>query len=197
VWVVEAKLKEGTKHIYPAGRFTSTRKLAIIAVDQSLRARSGASPRARDQLLRRADLLHHAEVHIDLEVGRYLAIGLDNEHKMYDFSCGGRPTTSRRKEVRREGVAEPLAPRRRVMRFPPVDCRLGGSSRDRPRAVTAAGAVGPREQFPAAGLAARACCSTSARGQRPRAVGAQSDRASTIRAYLAPDIVRRRRFSPR
>jgi hypothetical protein len=107
VWVVEAKLKEGTKHIYPRRTFyIDEDSWQIIAVDQYnsrgeiWRVSEGHAINYYDEPTYFTTL----EVHIDLEVGRYLAIGLDNEHKMYDFSVRPVADDFTPQEVRREGV---------------------------------------------------------------------------------------------
>ena len=43
------------------------------------------------------------EVHIDLQSGRYLAIGLDNESKMYDFNIQRTKKDYTPAALRREG----------------------------------------------------------------------------------------------
>ena len=44
------------------------------------------------------------EVHTDLQAGRYLAIGLDNENKMYDFNISRTPEDYTPAALRREGM---------------------------------------------------------------------------------------------
>jgi hypothetical protein len=44
------------------------------------------------------------EVHTDLQAGRYLAVGLDNEAKMYDFSIKRTPADYTSAALSREGV---------------------------------------------------------------------------------------------
>ena len=44
------------------------------------------------------------EVHCDLQNGRYLAIGLDNENPMYDFSIKRTPDDFTPDALRREGT---------------------------------------------------------------------------------------------
>ena len=88
VWVVEATLKEGSRHIYKRRTFYFDEdSWQILVVDQYDN---------RDQLWRVSEghvinyydipmLWTTLEVHTDLQAGRYLAIGLDNESSMYDF----------------------------------------------------------------------------------------------------------------
>ena len=88
VWVVDATLKEGARHIYKRRTFyVDEDSWQIVAMDQYDN---------RDQLWRVSEghvvnyyevpaLWTTLEVHIDLQAGRYLAIGLDNEKPMYVF----------------------------------------------------------------------------------------------------------------
>jgi len=89
VWVVEAKLKPGTSHIYPRRTFyIDEDSWQALVVDQY---------DSRGQLWRvsEAHCINYyevptfwstLEVHTDLLAGRYLAFGLTNEGPMYDFS---------------------------------------------------------------------------------------------------------------
>ncbi len=89
VWVVEARLKAGTNHIYKRRTlYVDEDSWQILAVDQYDK---------RDQLWRVSEgfsiqyydvpcFWTTLEVHTDLQAGRYLAIGLDNEEEgMYEF----------------------------------------------------------------------------------------------------------------
>ncbi len=89
VWVVEANLKDGTRHIY---------KKRVFYIDEdSWQIHVTDIYDNRDQLYRVA-MAHGVnyyevpthwstlDVYHDLNSRRYLAIGLDNEEKMYDFS---------------------------------------------------------------------------------------------------------------
>jgi hypothetical protein len=89
VWVVEATLKEGKRHIYAKRRFyVDEDSWAVLVVDQYdnrgrlWRVSEGHSINYYDILSFWSTL----EVHMDLLSGRYLAHGLDNENEMYDFS---------------------------------------------------------------------------------------------------------------
>lgn len=88
VWVVEATLKDGARHLYKKRTFyvdeDSWQILAVDIYDN------------RDQLWRVSEghpisyyevptFWTTLEVHTDLQSGRYLAIGLDNESSMYNF----------------------------------------------------------------------------------------------------------------
>ncbi len=89
VWVVEATVKSTTSHLYPRRTFyLDEDSWQILAVDQY---------DARGQLWRvsEAHCINYydvksfwstLEVHTDLVAGRYLAYGLDNEEKMYQFN---------------------------------------------------------------------------------------------------------------
>ena len=89
VWVVEATVKPGTSHLYPRRTFyLDEDSWQILAVDQYDK---------RGELWRvsEAHCINYydvrsfwstLEVHTDLVAGRYLAYGLDNEDKMYQFN---------------------------------------------------------------------------------------------------------------
>ena len=88
VWVVDANLKAGTSHIYKRRTlYVDEDSWQILLVDQYDK---------RDQLWRVSEghvinyydvpmLWTTLEVHTDLQAGRYLALGLDNEYDMYRF----------------------------------------------------------------------------------------------------------------
>lgn len=107
VWVVDATLKEGTSHIYPRRTFyIDEDSWQILAVDQYDR---------RGNLWRVSEgfpinyyevpvLWSTLEVHTDLQAGRYLAIGLDNESRMYDFSIKRSAKDFTPSALRREGL---------------------------------------------------------------------------------------------
>ncbi|MCF6323967.1 MAG: DUF1329 domain-containing protein [Gammaproteobacteria bacterium] len=88
VWIVEATVKEGMRHLYKRRTFyIDEDSWQILLVDQYDK---------RDQLWRVSEghvinyyempmLWTTLEVHTDLQAGRYLAFGLDNEDKMYEF----------------------------------------------------------------------------------------------------------------
>ncbi len=89
VWVVEATLKPGARHIYKRRTlYIDEDSWQILLVDQYDN---------RDQLWRVSEghpinyyevpvLWTTLEVHTDLQAGRYIAIGLDNQSSMYDFT---------------------------------------------------------------------------------------------------------------
>lgn len=107
VWVVDATLREGARHIYKRRTFyVDEDSWQIVAMDQYDN---------RDQLWRVSE--GHAinyydlptywttlEVHIDLQAGRYLAIGLDNELPMYQFGIDRTREDFTPAALRRRGV---------------------------------------------------------------------------------------------
>ena len=107
VWVVEATLKEGTRHIFKRRTFyVDEDSWQIVAVDQYDN---------RDQLWRVSEgfginyydiptYWTTLEVHTDLQSGRYLALGLDNEYRMYDTSVTRTPDDYTPAALRREGT---------------------------------------------------------------------------------------------
>jgi mannose-6-phosphate isomerase-like protein (cupin superfamily) len=88
VWVVEATLKEGARHIY---------KRRVFYLDEdSWQIVANDTYDNRDQLWRVSEghamtyynvpsLWTSLEVHTDLQAGRYLAIGLNSEFPPYEF----------------------------------------------------------------------------------------------------------------
>lgn len=107
VWVVDAKLKPGTSHLYSRRTFyIDEDSWQILAADQY---------DARGQMWRvsEAHCINYydaqtfwstLEVHLDLLNGRYLAIGLDNENKMYDFTIKRTPADFTPDSLRRDGL---------------------------------------------------------------------------------------------
>ncbi len=106
VWVVDATLKEGARHIYKRRVFyideDSWQIVVVDAYDN------------RDQLWRVSE--GHAityynvpsvwtalEVHTDLQAGRYLAIGLNSEYPAYDFDIKRTSDDYTPAALRREG----------------------------------------------------------------------------------------------
>lgn len=107
VWVVEATLKPGASHLYARRTFyVDEDSWQVLGVDQY---------DSRGELWRvsEAHCINYyevptfwstLEVHTDLRNGRYLAIGLDNERKMYDFSIKRTPSDYSSTALAREGV---------------------------------------------------------------------------------------------
>ena len=107
VWVVDATLKPGTSHLYSRRTFyIDEDSWQILAADQY--DSRGALWRASE-----AHCINYydaqvfwstLEVHTDLQSGRYLAIGLDNEGSMYNFGLNRTPADYNPDALRREGV---------------------------------------------------------------------------------------------
>jgi hypothetical protein len=106
VWVVEATLKKGMRHIYKRRTFyideDSWQILAVDIYDK------------RDQLWRVSEghvinyyevptIWTTLEVTTDLQAGRYVAFGLDNQSKIYDFSIKRTVDDFTPAALRREG----------------------------------------------------------------------------------------------
>jgi len=106
VWVVEANLKEGMRHIYKKRTFyIDEDSWQILAMDQY---------DSRDQLWRVSEghcinyydvptFWSAVEVHYDLQSGRYIAINLHNEHPEYNFDEKFDPTEFSPGDLRRSG----------------------------------------------------------------------------------------------
>ena len=107
VWVVDATLKPGTSHLYARRTFyIDEDSWQILAADQY---------DGRGQLWRvsEAHCINYyeaqsfwstLEVHVDLQNGRYLAIGLDNENAMYDFGLKRTPADFTAASLSRDGT---------------------------------------------------------------------------------------------
>jgi hypothetical protein len=107
VWVVDAKLKQGTSHLY------SRRTFYIDEDSWQLLAADQYDGRGQMWRVSEAHCINYydaqtfwstLEVHVDLHNGRYLAIGLDNENKMYDFTLKRTPANYTPDSLRREGL---------------------------------------------------------------------------------------------
>ncbi|NOY67257.1 MAG: DUF1329 domain-containing protein [Gammaproteobacteria bacterium] len=106
VWVVEAKLKEGARHIYARRVFyideDSWQILMIDKYDnrgQIWRVAEGHVINYYDQPL----LWTTLEVQYDLQSSRYLVLGLNNQEKMYDFSIKRKKSDYTPSSLRRAG----------------------------------------------------------------------------------------------
>ncbi|MDB6169457.1 MAG: outer rane lipoproteinsorting protein [Verrucomicrobia bacterium] len=107
VWVVDATLKPGTSHLYSRRTFyIDEDSWQILAVDQY--DGRGAMWRVSE-----AHCINYydaqvfwstLEVHTDLQNGRYLVIGLDNEGPMYDFTLKRTPADYSPDSLRRDGI---------------------------------------------------------------------------------------------
>ena len=107
VWVVDATLKSGTSHLYSRRTFyIDEDSWQILAADQY--DSRGALWRASEaHCINYYDALifwSTLEVHTDLQSGRYLAIGLDNEDRMYNFGLTRSPADYSPQSLRREGI---------------------------------------------------------------------------------------------
>lgn len=107
VWVVDATLKPGTSHLYSRRTFyVDEDSWQILAVDQ-YDSRGALWRVSEAHCINYYDALTFwstLEVHTDLQNGRYLAIGLDNEGKTYDFSLKRTPADYSPDSLRRDGV---------------------------------------------------------------------------------------------
>jgi len=107
VWVVDATLKEGTSHLYSRRTFyIDEDSWQILAVDQYDR-RGNLWRVSEGFVINYYDVptvWTTLEVHTDLQAGRYLAIGLDNESRMYDFNLKRTAADYTPAALRREGL---------------------------------------------------------------------------------------------
>jgi len=107
VWVLEAKLKPGISHIYPRRTFyIDEDSWQILAVDQyDSRGEMWRVSEAHCIQYYDANVFWSTlEVHTDIQAGRYLAVGLDNERKPYDFSVARTQADYSVDSLRREGT---------------------------------------------------------------------------------------------
>ena len=107
VWVVEANLKEGTRHIY---------KKRVFYIDEDSWQVQVADMYDNRGELYRVGVAYGVnyyevptqwstlDVYHDLNSRRYLAIGLDNEEEMYDFTVRPRDVEFTPQALRREGM---------------------------------------------------------------------------------------------
>jgi hypothetical protein len=106
VWVVEASLKDGNRHIYGKRVFyideDSWQVLVVDKYDnrgQIWRVSEGHVINYYDQPV----LWTTLEVHYDLQSGRYLVLGLNNKEKMYDFNIDRKKSDYTPSSLRRAG----------------------------------------------------------------------------------------------
>lgn len=107
VLVVDARVKAGTSHLYPRRTFyVDEDSWQILIADhydkqgQMWRVSEAHCINYYDAQVFWSTL----ETHVDLQNGRYLAIGLDNENKMYDFGIKRAPNDYTPDSLRREGL---------------------------------------------------------------------------------------------
>ena len=107
VWVVDATLKAGASHLYSRRTFyIDEDSWQILAVDQ-YDSRGQIWRVSEAHCINYYDALTFwstLEVHTDLQAGRYLAIGLDNEGPMYDFTIQRTPADYGPDTLRRAGI---------------------------------------------------------------------------------------------
>ena len=106
VWVVEANLKENTRHIYKKRVFYIDEDSWQIAVTDIYDNRDELYRVAVAHAINYYDvptLWSTLDVYHDLQSRRYIAIGLDNETKMYDFSTKLNERDFTPAALRREG----------------------------------------------------------------------------------------------
>jgi len=106
VWVVEATLKSGTRHIYKKRVFyIDEDSWQVVMTDkydnrgQIWRVGEGHPINYYDQKI----LWTTLEVHYDLQSGRYLVLGLNNQEKMYDFNIKRSKSDYTPSSLRRSG----------------------------------------------------------------------------------------------
>jgi len=107
VWVVDAKLKPGTSHLYSRRTFYIDEDSWQILVADQYDGRGQMWRVSEAHCINYFDaqtFWSTLEVHLDLQNGRYLAVGLDNENKMYDFSVKRTPADFTPDSLRREGL---------------------------------------------------------------------------------------------
>ncbi len=107
VWVVEAKVKPDTSHRYARRTFYFDEdSWQILAADQ-YDTRGQLWRVSEAHCIEYYDALTFwstLEVHTDLQSGRYLAFGLDNERPMYEFDVKRSAADYNANALRREGV---------------------------------------------------------------------------------------------
>ncbi len=107
VWVVEASLKNGMRHVYGKRVFFIDEDSWQIHVADLYDARGELYRVATAHGLNYYEVPTHCstlEVYHDLNSRRYIAIGLDNEDKMYDFSVKLSDNDFTPAALRREGT---------------------------------------------------------------------------------------------
>jgi hypothetical protein len=107
VWVVDAKLKPGTSHLYSRRTFYIDEDSWQILVADQYDGRGQMWRVSEAHCINYYDaqtFWSTLEVHFDLHNGRYLAIGLDNESEMYDFNLKRSPADYTPDSLRREGL---------------------------------------------------------------------------------------------
>lgn len=107
VWVVDATLKPGTSHLYARRTFYIDEDSWQILVADQYDGRGEMWRVSEGHCINYYDALTFwstLEVHTDLQNGRYLAVGLDNENAMYDFAIKRTPADYTPAALSREGT---------------------------------------------------------------------------------------------
>ncbi len=107
VWVVDATLKPGARHLYSRRTFYLDEDSWQVLAADNYDGRGQLWRVSEAHCLNYYDALTFwstLEVHTDLLTGRYLAFGLDNENKMYDFTLKRTPQDYTPATLRQEGV---------------------------------------------------------------------------------------------
>jgi hypothetical protein len=107
VWVVEATLKSGASHIYKRRTFYVDEDSWQIMVAEQYDARGQMWRVSEGHSINYYEVPTFwttLEVHYDLQNGRYLAFGLDNEEAMYDFGRKLSPADFTPEALRQKGM---------------------------------------------------------------------------------------------
>ncbi len=107
VWVVDATLKPGTDHVYSRRTFYIDEDSWQILIADQYDKRGQMNVVSEAHCINYYDALSFwstLEVHMHLDNGRYLAIGLDNDKPMYNFNLKRTPADFTPDSLRREGV---------------------------------------------------------------------------------------------
>ncbi len=107
VWVVEANLKEGLRHVYQKRVFYIDEDSWQVQVADMYDNRGELYKVALAYGINYYEVPTHwstLDVYHDLNSRRYLALGLDNEDKVYDFSVTPTDKDFTEQALRREGI---------------------------------------------------------------------------------------------
>lgn len=107
VWVLEATVKPGTSHLYARRTFYIDEDSWQIVVADQYDGRGQMWRVSEAHCINYYDaqiFWSTLEVHTDLQNGRYLAIGLDNENQMYDLNIKRTPADYTPASLARDGT---------------------------------------------------------------------------------------------
>jgi len=107
VWVIDATVKSGTSHLYARRTFYIDEDSwqILVADHYDGRGQMWRVSEAHCINYYEAQVFWSTlEVHMDLQNGRYLAVGLDNENPMYDFGRQLSPADFTPDSLRRAGL---------------------------------------------------------------------------------------------